>query len=182
MNINNKFIRFNLYVLLLFSNSRVKCWIYRKIFKMEIGDNCRFTGMPNFGSEPYLIKIGTNVTITQNVRFINHDGAVHVLRKKYPGLNVFQPITVGDNVFFGTNTIILPGVTIGNNVVIGANSIVNKSILDNVVAAGVPAKKLKSIEEYENNIVGSNFIILKKMNFKNKKRTILESLKNKAII
>lgn len=104
-----------------------------------------------FGSEPYLITIGKNVEITAGVVFITHDGAVWTLRnfdEKYKDLDVFGPIKVGDNVFIGNNAIILPGVTIGDNVVIGAGAVVAKDIPSNSVAAGVPAKVIRSLEEY----------------------------------
>lgn len=64
----------------------------------------------------------------------------------------FGRIKVGSNVFFGNNCIILPGVTIGDNVVIGAGSVVTKDIPSNTVAAGVPARVIKTIDEYYNSI------------------------------
>lgn len=54
-----------------------------------------------------------------------------------------EPITIGDNVWFGGHCVVLPGVTIGNNVVIGAGSVVTKDIPDNAVVAGNPAKILR---------------------------------------
>lgn len=124
--------------------------LFQDYLGVKIGKNSRFTGKDvSFGSEPYLIEIGDDVTITQKVVFHTHDGGVGVLRKKFPGINVFGKIKVGNNVFIGSNTIILPGVTIGNNVVIGAGSVVTKNVASNSVVAGVPAKFIKSIEEYE---------------------------------
>lgn len=54
-----------------------------------------------------------------------------------------EPITVGDNVWFGGNCVVLSGVTIGNNVVVGAGSVVTKSIPDHAIVAGNPAKILR---------------------------------------
>ena len=54
-----------------------------------------------------------------------------------------KPITIGDNVWFGGNCIVLPGVTIGNNVVVGAGSVVTKDIPDNAVVVGNPAKIIR---------------------------------------
>ena len=51
-----------------------------------------------------------------------------------------KPVSIGDNVWIGGNSIIFPGVTIGNNVTIGAGSVVIKSIPDNVLAFGNPCK------------------------------------------
>ena len=55
---------------------------------------------------------------------------------------------VGNNVYIGNNVIILPGVTIGNNVVIGTGTVVSKDIPDNSVAVGVPARVIKTADEY----------------------------------
>jgi acetyltransferase-like isoleucine patch superfamily enzyme len=126
-----------------------RAYVYAKYLDIQIGRGARITGNVTFGSEPYLIEIGDNVTITQEVKFNTHDGGVGVLRQKHPGLNVFGKIIIGNNVFIGAATQIMPGVTVGNNVVIGAGSIVTRDIPDNVVAAGVPARVIKTIEEYE---------------------------------
>jgi maltose O-acetyltransferase len=56
-----------------------------------------------------------------------------------------EPVTIGDNVWIGGNTTILPGVTIGSNVTIGAGSVVVKDIPDNCVAVGNPARVIKEI-------------------------------------
>ena len=57
-----------------------------------------------------------------------------------------KPITVGNDVWIGGNCTILPGVTIGNNVIIAAGAVVTKDIPDNCIAAGVPAKVIKQLE------------------------------------
>lgn len=56
-----------------------------------------------------------------------------------------KPVTIGNNVWIGGSTTILPGVTIGDNVTIGAGSVVTKSIPSNVVAAGNPCKIIRSL-------------------------------------
>src|SRR5690606_6368813 len=101
-------------------NHKVKVYIY--------GDR---VGM--FESEPWLITLGRNVHITGNCQFITHDGGVLILRHKYPDLELSFPIKIGDNVFIGFGSIILPGVTIGDNVIIGAGSVINKDIPSNSV-------------------------------------------------
>ena len=57
---------------------------------------------------------------------------------RYPGIPI-----IGDNVNICKGSIIYGGITIGNNVVIGANAVVNKSVPDNAIVAGVPAKVLR---------------------------------------
>lgn len=115
----------------------------------------------NFGSEPYLVSIGNNCLITDGVRFITHDGSISVVKnidedlsldEVYGKYNIFGKIVVGDNVFIGLNTIILPGVSIGDNVVVGAGSIITKNLESNSVYAGNPARKIMTIEEYSDKI------------------------------
>ena len=55
------------------------------------------------------------------------------------------PVTIGNNVWIGGGSIILPGVTIGDNVTIGAGSVVTKSIPSNVLAYGNPCRVVKEI-------------------------------------
>lgn len=56
-----------------------------------------------------------------------------------------QPVSIGDNVWIGGNTLIMPGVTIGHNVTIGAGSIVTKSIPENCLAMGNPCRVVREI-------------------------------------
>lgn len=82
------------------------------------------------------------------MKFITHDGGTLLYRHLVPDLEITKPIAVGDNVYIGNNVIILPGVKIGNNVVIGAGAIVSRDIPDNSVAVGVPARVIKTADEY----------------------------------
>lgn len=124
--------------------------VFEKYLGVKIGKNSRFTGKKiSFGSEPYLISIGDNVTITQGVKFQTHDGGVALFRNEYPGLNVFGQIRIGNNVFIGEDSMIMYGVTVGDNVVIGARSVVTKDVPSNSVVAGVPARIIKTLEEYK---------------------------------
>ena len=105
-------------------------------------------GKVAWGSEPWIITLGNNVHITDGVKFITHDGGTLLYRHLVPDLEITKPIVVGDNVYIGNNVIILPGVKIGNNVVIGAGAIVSRDIPDNSVAVGVPARVIKTADEY----------------------------------
>ena len=121
---------------------------YAKKIGVNFGNNLHIYGNVNWSTEPWIITIGENVFITDGCKFITHDGGTLLFRKQVPDLEITKPIIIGNNVYFGNNVIVLPGVTIGNNVIIGAGSVVTKSIPDNVVVAGVPAKIIKSIDEY----------------------------------
>jgi len=56
-------------------------------------------------------------------------------------------VRVEDNVFIGTGAIVLKGVTIGKNSVIGTRAVVNKSIAADVIAAGTPAREIRSFPQ-----------------------------------
>lgn len=114
-----------------------------------VGTDVRLTGRVDFGSEPFLIRLGSHITISGDVAFVTHDGGVRVFRDRHPNLHVYAPITVGDRVFIGMGSIILPGVTIGARSVIGAGSVVTKDVAPGTVNAGVPCRMIRPIEEYE---------------------------------
>lgn len=61
-------------------------------------------------------------------------------------LGIAKPITVGNNVWIGGNSVVLMGVTIGNNAIIGAGSVVTKDVPENALVAGNPARVIKYID------------------------------------
>ena len=121
---------------------------YARRIGVNFGKNPHFYGTTSWGTEPWLITIGDNVHITGNCKFINHDGGTLIFRDRVPDLEITKPIVIGNNVYIGEETMILPGVHIGNNVVIGARSVITKDIPSNVLAVGVPCRVIKSIDEY----------------------------------
>lgn len=127
---------------------------FARTLGVRTGENCRLLGitLDTFGSEPYLITLGKHVTVTSGVKFVTHDGGVWVFRDEDRDIDVFGPIVVEDNVFIGFNSIILPGVRIGHDSVIGAGSVVTRSVPPRSVAAGVPAKVIKSLSEYQDEV------------------------------
>ncbi len=143
----------------------------------SVGNNCRLNGV-SFSTEPYLVKIGNHVSATK-VHFETHDGGLWVFRDKHPEWDRIKGITVGDNVYFGFDCFVLPGVTIGKNVIVGAKSIITKDIPDNVVVAGSPARIIKSTEEYYNKIK-SEVVHTKNMSKKEKKLFLTNMFLNKT--
>jgi acetyltransferase-like isoleucine patch superfamily enzyme len=123
---------------------------YARSIGVRVGNGVKFYGMTPgmFGTEPWLITLGNNVHIVSGCQFVNHDGGVLILRHLHPDLELTKPIKVGNNVYLGINCLILPGVTIGDNVIVGAGSVVTRDIPANSVAAGVPARVIKTLDAY----------------------------------
>jgi acetyltransferase-like isoleucine patch superfamily enzyme len=113
----------------------------------KVGRDCRIYKF-SLGSEPFLIEIGDRVTITSGVLLLTHDGATWLVRADGCRRQRYGRIKVGNDVFIGSNSIILPGVTIGSRVVIGAGSVVTRNVPDNSVVAGSPARVLRTFDEY----------------------------------
>ncbi len=92
------------------------------------------------------VTIGDNVMMGQDciIYTTNHNFSSTEIPMCEQGMTKRRPVTIGNDVWIGARVIILPGVTIGNGAVIGAGSIVTKDVPDYVVAAGNPAKVIKS--------------------------------------
>ncbi|GGA65156.1 acyltransferase [Ornithinibacillus halotolerans] len=135
---------------LKFSTPTVRAEAIRKMNRVKMGYGCSVYDNVSFGSEPYLIEIGNNVRITKGVNFITHDGGVWVLRNNglLENADIFGKIKIGSNVHIGINSVIMPNVTIGDNVIIGVGAVVTKDIPSNSVAVGVPARVIKSVNDY----------------------------------
>ena len=80
-------------------------------------------------SEPYLISIGNNVTISSGTRFVTHDNSICKCENS-AFTDVVGKIRIGDNVFIGMGSIVMYGVSIADNTIIGSGSVVTKSIFD----------------------------------------------------
>ena len=127
---------------------------------MKVGKDVIFIEAPAFGSEPYLIEIGDRTKITAGCTFINHDGAMYVIRsmEKYADARNFGRIKIGSNCFVGNNCIFLPGSQMGNNCILGAGSVLNSTMPDNSVFAGTPAKYICTLEEYGDKALQNNIL------------------------
>lgn len=149
---------------------------YWKFCGAQIGDGCEIFSSASLGSEPYLVTIGDHVRINEGVVIDTHDGGVWVLRKlnsDMKDIDAFSPVTIGDNVHIGNNSVIMPGVSIGSNVIIGCGSIVTKNVPDNSVVVGVPARVIETIEEYtEKN--QNNFVHTKQLSYDKKKEFLIK--------
>jgi acetyltransferase-like isoleucine patch superfamily enzyme len=143
-----------------FSKSGVE---YARSKGVNIGDNCRIY-ISNFGSEPWLIFIGNKVTITSGVKLLTHDGSTWLMNDIRGRRYLFRKIVIGDNVFIGVNSIIMPGVKIENDVIIAAGSVVTKSVPKGSIVAGNPAAIIGNYYNYELKVL-SEYIADNDMDF-----------------
>ena len=110
-----------------------------------IGRDCFFhAGIFHSDTEPGRVQIGQNCDIAPKVTFLC---GTHMMgeRSRRAGAAITKDITVGDGVWIGSNTTILPGVCIGSGSVVGAGSIVTKDVPPNVVVAGNPARIIRRL-------------------------------------
>jgi len=125
---------------------------YARQIGVKIGTECRIY-TTHFGSEPFLIEIGNRVTITSGVKIITHDGSTWLTRDKKGRRYLFKKVIIGNEVFIGVNSIIMPGVIIEDNVIIAAGSVVTKSIPKNSIVAGNPAKIIGNYTKYRDSVL-----------------------------
>jgi acetyltransferase-like isoleucine patch superfamily enzyme len=99
------------------------------------------------------ITIGDRFVASMNVHLLTHDysyttALISIDKNPETDIGVLRNIEIGNNVFIGMNSILLPGVKIGNNVIVGAGSVVRGNIPDYSIIFGNPAKVIGDIREY----------------------------------
>ena len=112
---------------------------------LKVGNN--FNPQLGFELDPshcWLITIGDNVTFGPHVQVLAHDASTCA----HLGYAKIGRVHIGDNVFIGAGSIVLPGVSIGNDSIIGAGSVVTHSVPERTVYAGNPASKVCSLESF----------------------------------
>jgi maltose O-acetyltransferase len=150
-----------------FDKESFKCYVKELIASEEKKED-----VDAFINPPFYCDYGKNISVGKNL-FINYNCTIIDVAKVTIGDNCLlapnvaiytaghpiypstrnslyeygRPITIGDNVWIGGNSVICPGVNIGSNVVIGAGSVVTKDIPDWCVAVGNPCKVLRMITE-----------------------------------
>lgn len=103
------------------------------------GENC-FIAKSAYVDHRQPIKLGNDVTICDWVKILTHDYSP-VFKGKEERLGGLE---IGNNVFIGIQSIILPGIKIGDNVIVGAGSVVTKDLPSNATYAGNPAKEISN--------------------------------------
>ena len=141
LNSKNKGYHINLH-------SPVKLFVDREGAEIRIGDKTRIHGACIHAYES--VVIGKGCLIAGNCQIIDgngHDLSFPNVEDRINTTGISSPVRIEDNVWIGTNSIILPGVTIGRGSVISANSVVVKDIPSMVIAGGNPAIIIKKYKE-----------------------------------
>jgi acetyltransferase-like isoleucine patch superfamily enzyme len=99
------------------------------------------------------ITFGDRLVISMNVYLLTHDysyttALISIGEKPVSDIGILRRIEIGDNVFIGMNSVILPGTKIGNNIIIGAGSVIRGNIPNNSIVFGNPGQRIGDIREY----------------------------------
>jgi acetyltransferase-like isoleucine patch superfamily enzyme len=113
-----------------------------------IGEDCRILSF-NVSSEPWLVTVGDRVTIATDVHLVTHDGSGWLTRDGRGRRYRYAAIEIGDDVFVGIGSVLLPGVRIGDRAIVAAGSVVTKSVPSGAVVGGSPARVIGSFDEFE---------------------------------
>ena len=113
--------------------------------KLIIGDNVGISEFCYFAIRGD-VYIGDNVIFGPGVKVFTENHSFKLFDKHFRLQDeVRKNVVIGNNVWIGSNSIILPGVTIEDNAVIAAGSVVNKNINQGTLYGGIPAKQIKTL-------------------------------------
>ena len=148
---SHRFLRIRMF---LISDAKKRTKILKKkhVF-YSMGENVHFQPR-KIPADPKFIKIGNNVSVASDVTFVTHDIIHRVFNNTYnedPKIKSHLGcIEVCDNVFIGTNAIVLPNVKIGPNAIVAAGAIVTKDVPEGSIVGGNPAEVIGSFKELYN--------------------------------
>ena len=120
---------------------------YAKRIGVKLGEGTTVADKNHWSTEPYLIEIGENCRVAKGVCFFTH-GAAMMGRIKYPDYDFFGKIKIGNHVYIGANSMIMPGVVVEDNVLIAAGSVVTKSVPQNSIVGGNPARIIGNVYDF----------------------------------
>lgn len=123
-----------------------------KLYGLKIYGIPRYIGYNVKFDDFHLIQLGDRVVISDECHFLTHDYSI-TTALLYKGHEILKDIAinrgivVGNNVFIGKKTIILPNSFIGDNIIVGAGSVVRGRLEDGFIYSGNPAVKVKSLDD-----------------------------------
>lgn len=146
--------------LLVYLNVRWYMYLYNKLLRVF---GLKVNGIPRFIAKSVkfddfkLITLGDRLVVSSNVIFLTHDysyttGLISIGELPQTDIGILGPIKIGNNVFIGMHSILLPGTTVGDNVIVGAGSVVRGKIPENVVINGNPAVIVSDIHSHINKL------------------------------
>lgn len=112
---------------------------------LRVGKN--FNPQLGFELDPshcWLIEIGDNVTFGPHVQVLAHDASMY----NTLGYTKIGRVCIGNDVFIGAGSVILPDIKIGDNSIVGAGSVVTKDIPSNMVCGGNPARVISTMDDF----------------------------------
>jgi acetyltransferase-like isoleucine patch superfamily enzyme len=159
--------------LIVYFDSRLYMKCYNNLLKKH---GFKLKGTPRFIAKSARfddfnrITLGDRLVVSMNVHFLTHDysyttALISINEKPNTDIGLLREIIIGDNVFIGMNSILLPGTKIGNNVIIGAGTVVRGTIPDYSVVTGNPAAVISDIRDFAMKVKmgkDNDFIIDKK--------------------
>ena len=116
----------------------------RPASKIRIGQNCWINDSCTFDASAE-ITIGDNVALGQSVMILTNSHELGPSESR-AGSVVGLPVSIGDGVWIGARTTVLPGVTIGPGAIVAAGSVVNRDVEADTMVAGVPARLVRSLD------------------------------------
>ncbi|MDD3771856.1 MAG: acyltransferase [Weeksellaceae bacterium] len=152
--------------LTVYINGKLYMSLYRFLLKFS---GLKINGTPRFIAKSVkfddfdLITIGDRLVVSSNVIFLTHDysfttSLISIGEKPKTDIGMLGPITIGNNVFIGMNSMLLPGTIIEDNVIIGAGSIVRGRIPANSIYSGNPAGFICDIREHAKKMKEKNYL------------------------
>ena len=123
-----------------------------KLYGMKIKGSPRYIGADVIFDDINKIKLGERVVISNECHFLTHDysittALIAVDKKPLTDIAIVRRIEVGDNVFIGKKSIIMPGTIVGDNVIVGAGTVLRGKIESGSIIIGNPSQKVGDIYE-----------------------------------
>lgn len=116
-------------------SSRLRRWYLNRIWGMDLGRDLKMSWTAKLDkTNPRGIHIGDSTLVSFDAAILSHDFVN----------NKHVDTWIGSNCFIGARSIIMPGVRIGDHCIIGAGSVVNIDVPSHAIAAGNPAKIIRT--------------------------------------
>ncbi len=152
----------------VYFDRRIYMRFYNNLLKQH---GVKLNGQPRFIAKSVKfddfdrIILGDRLVVSMNVHFLTHDysyttALIAIDKKPTTDKAVINEIMIGNNVFIGMNTTILPGTRIGDNVIVGAGSVLRGVVPENSIVIGNPAEVVGDIRNYAQKMMERNDVTI----------------------